>query len=216
MTQELMTLIRRRIAKPKMIHDMARSMSPAPQVNPPTTPEQIAATEANLGFSLPPLYRQLLTGIGNGGFGPGYGLLGAQGGHADFDGRSLTEVYRQTHDMATRRDDAPLLPEKMLPICNWGCGIYSCLDCRETDAPVYFYNPDLHVLADDRLASTVTDAKGVVVWTYQPEPIAPVESEIEPQAVCLILHRRSLAEWLTAWASKARLWDEMENLLTAF
>ena len=212
MAQELLTLIRRRIAKPKMIHDMARSMSPAPQVDRPATPEQIAATEAELGFPLPPLYRQLLTEIGNGGFGPGYGLLGAQGGHTDFDGRSLTEVYRQTHDVAARRD-SPLLPDKMLPICNWGCGIYSCLDCRETDAPVYFYNPDLHVLAEDRLAVTLLDAGGTVVWTYRPESAAPAEGETEPQAVHLILHRRSLAEWMTAWATKAKLWDEMENLL---
>ncbi len=107
------------------------------------------------------------------------------------------------------------VPLKMLPICNWGCGIYSCLDCRTTDAPVYVYNPDLHVLADDRLPATVIDAGGMLVWTYRPEPAALSEPDTEPQAVRLILHRRSLAEWMMAWATKAKLWDEMESLFAA-
>src|SRR5512140_527975 len=102
MTQELIALIRKRIAKPKLIHDMAEGMSNPPQMKAPATPEQMAATEAVLGFALPPLYRQILSEIGNGGFGPGYGLFGVQGGHVDFDQRSLIEVYRQTHDATIR------------------------------------------------------------------------------------------------------------------
>ncbi len=66
MTHELIALIRKRIAKPDLIHDMARSMSPVPQISLPATPRQIAATEAKLGFALPPLYRQLLIEIGSG------------------------------------------------------------------------------------------------------------------------------------------------------
>ena len=110
MTQELLTLIRQRIATPNLIHDMAEGMSNPPQMKAKATSKQIAATETELGFALPPLYRQILIEIGNGGFGPGYGLLGAQGGHVDFDRRTLIEIYRQTHDPNTRREDAPLLP----------------------------------------------------------------------------------------------------------
>jgi hypothetical protein len=27
-------------------------------------------------------------------------------------------------------------PEKLLPICDWGCAIWSCLDCRSDDGPI--------------------------------------------------------------------------------
>jgi hypothetical protein len=36
----------------------------------------------------------LLTEVGNGGFGPGYGLVGLPGGISDVDGRSLVELSR--------------------------------------------------------------------------------------------------------------------------
>jgi len=43
----------------------------------------VATVESRLGFGLPPLLRELYTQVGNGGFGPGYGILGLEGGFAD-------------------------------------------------------------------------------------------------------------------------------------
>jgi SMI1 / KNR4 family (SUKH-1) len=48
---------------------------------PPASEEQLAATEAALGFLLPPLLRALYKEIANGGFGPGVGIQGAIGGY---------------------------------------------------------------------------------------------------------------------------------------
>ena len=135
---------------------------------PPATENQLLATEAALGFALPPLLRTLYAQVANGGFGFGYGLRGAMGG---FDGRCsgtivdqylsrsyseeilpwasekirLTDLadYNEQWEEVTGacRDQvvktfrylilpAHLWPERFLPICDWGCGIESCLDCR--------------------------------------------------------------------------------------
>lgn len=50
---------------------------------PPTTFLVVEASEKELGFKLPPLLSQLFTQVGNGGFGPGYGIYGLEGGYAD-------------------------------------------------------------------------------------------------------------------------------------
>lgn len=52
---------------------------------PPATEQQIEQTEQQLGFPLPPLLRLLYTQIANGGFGPGFGILGVIGGYPGID-----------------------------------------------------------------------------------------------------------------------------------
>ncbi len=212
---DLIARVRARATRKGKIHDMARGMSPAPSWYERATPEQIAAAEAALGFGLPPLYRQLLTEVANGGFGPGYGLIGVDGGSGDFGSGHLAELYARAH-AAARSELFPPLPGQMLPVCNWGCGIYSCLDCRTAEAPVYFFNPDLHVLDGDHVEATLLDAKGEVVWTYEPEGAEPApEPEDEEPAgpPRLFLHKPSLAAWMEAWAKGTSLWNEMERLM---
>lgn len=48
---------------------------------PPTSEEQLRATETALGFLLPPVLRALYAEVANGGFGPGAGIQGALGGY---------------------------------------------------------------------------------------------------------------------------------------
>lgn len=52
---------------------------------PKASEQQIKETEQPLGFSLPPLLRLLYTQIANGGFGPGYGIIGAKNGYPGVD-----------------------------------------------------------------------------------------------------------------------------------
>ncbi|SRR6266566_7895503 len=59
---------------------------------PPASEDQLLATEAALGFPLPPLLRALNAGVANGGFGFGYGIRGAMGG---FDGRGSGTIVEQ-------------------------------------------------------------------------------------------------------------------------
>ncbi|MBI5030476.1 MAG: SMI1/KNR4 family protein [Chloroflexi bacterium] len=210
---DLIARVHARASKPKMIHDMARSMSPTPKLFPPATTQQIVAAEKTLGFALPPVFKQLLTEIRNGGFGPGYGLFGVDGGNPDYDRSTLTQLYARAHS-PIERNNFSLLPEKILPVCNWGCGIYSCLDCRHADAPVYFFNPELHVLDDENLEATVTDADGKVVWTYRPQIQSSDKAESKPTR--LFLHKKSFEEWIAAWAKGVKLWDEMQELMLSF
>lgn len=109
---------------------------------PPATETDIAITEQALGFTLPPLLRQLYTQLANGGFGPGYGFNGVIGGF----GHILPASYLSTKkryrlvdmDMYERRQ-APtqllelpvyVFPDRFLELCHWGCAIFSYLDCE--------------------------------------------------------------------------------------
>src|SRR5438067_9804857 len=49
---------------------------------PPATEQQLLATEAALGFQLPSILRNLYAQVANGGFGPGFGIVGTLGGFA--------------------------------------------------------------------------------------------------------------------------------------
>jgi len=85
------------------------------------TPESVVAeAETRLGFSLPPLLRRVYREVGPGGHGPGHGLLsidssgGGDDGLVGFHGRTATD---------------PRWPGKILAFCDWGCAIWSALDC---------------------------------------------------------------------------------------
>jgi hypothetical protein len=90
----------------------------------PATPEQVRDSERLLGFKLPTAVRQLYTLVANGGFGPDYGLLGLVGGAPDETGETAVGSYLRRRE--TARD---WWPQYLLPICNWGCAMYSCVDC---------------------------------------------------------------------------------------
>jgi hypothetical protein len=112
-----------------------------PRLYPPANIEQITAAEARLGFALPELLRDIYLQIGNGGFGPGYGLIGIEGGATDYRDRSLEQVYESF------RRSMPGLPspwsEQWLIISEYGCGIWECLDCSQPDGKVYYYDPNI-------------------------------------------------------------------------
>ena len=81
-----------------------------------------------MGCILHPLHRRLFEEVANGGFGPGYGLIGLPGGTLDGDGRSLVEL----REILWLDSETPM-PPPVVPLSEWGCGIWSCLD-SETGA----------------------------------------------------------------------------------
>ena len=113
MTVDLLARVRARASDPATIHDNTKYWKAVHRIHPAATPEQITATEVAVGFALPQLLKEILMSIGNGGFGPGYGLIGVHGGYADFQGEHLADLARELG----------ALDRKILPICNWGCGI---------------------------------------------------------------------------------------------
>jgi hypothetical protein len=103
----------------------------------------IVADERTLGFELPPLLKRLYLEIGNGGWGPGYGFLGLTGGSTDDGGETAIQGYflRQGEDLD---DPAWRWAPGLLPICHWGCAIYSCINCLQPGFPVIVFDPNVH------------------------------------------------------------------------
>lgn len=94
-----------------------------PELGPPASPEVVLEAQRAMGCILHPLHRQLFEEIANGGFGPGDGLIGLPGGTLDAHGRSLVEL----REILWLDSDTPL-PCPVVPLCDWGDGIWSCLD----------------------------------------------------------------------------------------
>jgi len=106
-------------------------------------PTTLANDEARLGFALPPLLKQLFLEFGNGGFGPGYGLIGMTGGAPDDTGKTALEIYLQFRS-ADEEEPGFCWPQSLLPICHWGCASLSCISCDEQDYPMYIFDPNAH------------------------------------------------------------------------
>ncbi len=108
---------------------------------PPVKEKAVRNAEESLGFPLPRLLRDLYLEVGNGGFGPGYGIIGLKKGLVTDEGHSVVDRYHLD------REGDPLCPrwiwpEKLIVICNWGCAMYSCLDCSRLEAPVIRFDPN--------------------------------------------------------------------------
>lgn len=109
------------------------------RASPPASPAAVARAEAALGFALPATLRVIYLDVANGGFGPGYGVMGVDGGFTD--DRKMTVVGLH-HVFLGRDPDDPTWQwnEDWLPFCHWGCGIYSIVDAR-APYPVSYVDP---------------------------------------------------------------------------
>ncbi len=133
------------------------------RANPPVTMAELMEAEARLGFPLPPLLKRIYTEVGNGGFGPGYGLfkLALDRAVDDEYDNALVDTYLALHpagdeawSLAPGEESAegqqPLgyykYPPQVLMICEWGCTIYSFLDCS---------SPEYRVLRKDHNYSRI-------------------------------------------------------------
>lgn len=108
----------------------------------PASESTVQATEHALGFSIPPLLRELYLQVGNGGFGPSDGVVGLPGGASE-NGRSLPELYALMR-LQPFDDKYWKWPRYLLPILDWGCAIKSCVDCERTPYPVVRFDPNGH------------------------------------------------------------------------
>ena len=124
------------------------------RVFPITTEATIQSAEQQLGFPLSMFLRELYLKVGNGGFGPGFGIFGIDDGHpaVALDGtrHDLVSFYKQhlrgrahpklTHDFASQGslflESLEQWFDQLVPICIWGCDHYSLLDCSKAEGPV--------------------------------------------------------------------------------
>jgi SMI1/KNR4 family protein SUKH-1 len=115
------------------------------------TQEQISEAEAMLGFPLPPLLARLYREIGNGGFGPDYQIFPLIGP----EGRTAVSVYQG--ELSPGR-----WPAGILPILDWGCGMYAAVDCTDPEAPVLLFEPN--TVDDDWRDAWFQDAESLADW----------------------------------------------------
>ncbi|MEZ6141951.1 MAG: SMI1/KNR4 family protein [Zavarzinella sp.] len=131
---------------------------------------EIAIAEDIIGCKLPNLLQQLYLQIGNGGFGPGYGLLPLLPSSELKNGRFVVSLYSFFRQ-------AKKWNATVIPFSCWGCGILSCLDLRDnTDPLVYRFEPNM----PDELTSNYLNGN-----TYVGNGLIPEEVP--------------LSEWLGMW-----------------
>ena len=109
--------------------------------HPPVNETEIKKAETELGFPIPTLLKHLYLEVGNGGFGPGYGILGLDGGHTTDGGLSIVKNY-ELFCQSDPQDPSWSWPQGLLPFCHWGCGIYSCASSLEPAFPVKWFDPN--------------------------------------------------------------------------
>lgn len=105
-----------------------------PPLKPPTSVEAVEAAEHVLGYPLPSLLRRLYMQVGNGGFGPGYGIIGLLEGDEARHPRSELRHRRWT--------TACPAGTALFPLCTWGCAIYSFVDCADAEARMWAWDPN--------------------------------------------------------------------------
>jgi hypothetical protein len=101
-----------------------------PRTFPAVHPDAVAGAESRLGFRMPSLLRRVYVEVADGGLGPGYGLFPlnehtSTAGHAE----TLVEVHEKL-------SVDPRWSTRLLPLCDWGCANWSCLDCRTDDGAI--------------------------------------------------------------------------------
>lgn len=108
--------------------------------SPPASNKTLNSAELEVGFELPELLRAIYLSVGNGGFGPRYGIVGTKGG-AKLDGRTLETHYRGMVKLEAE-NSVWWWPEGLLPLANYGCGMWSCVDCEYKNLPMILWDPN--------------------------------------------------------------------------
>jgi hypothetical protein len=126
----------------------SQSGPPQAVLYPPVTEQELVQEESRLGFHLPPLLRILYTEIGNGGFGPGGGLLPLRQMSPKID-QTVATLYHQLRRSRAKRGGK--WQEGLVPYASWGDFIFSCIDLSATqsndDPAVIRFEPNMPEVA---------------------------------------------------------------------
>jgi hypothetical protein len=176
MPPDLVEVVRARALNPSTRIEYSQYPPPLPQ---PASANAILSVEAVLGWPLPTIVREVYQFVANGGFGPGYGIVGLPGGARNAEGLHLPGLYQH---YLTTDPHVPLWvwPDRLLPFCDWGCAIVSCVDCNDPLAPVVTFDPEF--------------------WSPDGK---------DPLSVAMARSHDSLAAWLADWASGRQIWLQM-------
>jgi hypothetical protein len=107
---------------------------------PPAATKGLKLAEHALGFQMPDLLRAIYLEVGNGGFGPAYGIVGTKGGFK-LDECWLESCYKRM--VALEKENSVWRwPKRLLPLANYGCGMWSCVDCEYKKLPMILWDPN--------------------------------------------------------------------------
>ncbi len=122
-------------------------------VQPPATLTEVAAVEGRLGFRLPEVLRQLYTEVGNGGFGPVFGLLPltimslGDDAPAEAEFELFGDYARLVRRYASDAKDGGW-PVGVVPTFYCGCTVFEFVDCRSPEGPVVWFDEGTEELAE--------------------------------------------------------------------
>ena len=169
----------------------------------PASPAAVEEAEGLLGHPLSLLLRRLYLEVGNGGFGPGYGILGVRGGHPEIPGddyhHTAVDLYRQARSgsfTAWRR-----MPAGLLPVCYWGCGIFSLVDCADREATMWAWDPKGFPHDNLDVPGSACPGEWYSTWpsseagTPNPAPHDDIGKALFPQSM-------TFREWLVRWIDR--------------
>jgi hypothetical protein len=129
---EILDAIRVRILEGRPT-DHNNGMSPPA----PASDEVIGEAEQVIGYPLPPLLRRIYGEIANGGVGPFGGVEGLPGGYSsDAD---MLDLYKEYRHAEIYPDDPPAPPAGVLFFCDFGCAMWSLLDCRHPQGQMWWW-----------------------------------------------------------------------------
>jgi SMI1 / KNR4 family (SUKH-1) len=180
MTAEIVAELRRRAADPHLATDEAARFPSTAAA--PLDDGSIARAEAILGRRLPVLLRDAYRLVGDGGFGPGYGIVRLLPDPESSDVESVVGLYT-AFCSRDPEDPAWSWPAQLVPFCDWGCAIRSCVDCSTQDGAVVTFDPNVRDLGGPmsnafavthpRIDSWFADwLAGVKLWDrmFEPDP----------------------------------------------
>ena len=142
-TKRLLGQSKARVAEPFRARDADAWVRPVFPVPPPVTAADVDAAEAALGFAIPPLLRRLYTEVGNGRWGPVYGLDALPDSGSPPTENDMVGFYLAC-TAPERALEAPAVqwPRGLVRIIDLGCVAFEVCDFLTPPYPVYKLDGD--------------------------------------------------------------------------
>ncbi len=135
------------------------------EIGVPANSKAIEDAEKELGFSLPPILKEIYLNVANGGIGPGYKILGVKGGHTSDEGDTISELYTALCS-SDSKDPSWKWPYGLVPFCHWGCAIYSCIDTTKQSYPVVWFDPHLREMGEPMSQHFIPHKLSLSEWLH--------------------------------------------------
>ena len=140
--QNLIDNIKERARDPKRRTLMTEKYGKESYFYLPVNLQQVKDAEAMLGLHLPALIREIYLQVGNGGFGPGYGMAGLEGGFKIYTGTLVEEsqFFRAMKDPFPGfgwNDKGWDWKCHYIVYGYWGCNVTTVVDCELASLPTY-------------------------------------------------------------------------------